>query len=93
MNTGSDLTQTSLQSPSNAKAAVPLGAPAVKIDEANSLMHTSGLVKIYDGRAVVDDVDINVKKGDVVELIIKYENNTRWEKFDCQINAHKKQQA
>lgn len=33
------------------------------------LLHTSGLVKVYDGRAVVNGVDINVRKGEVVGLL------------------------
>ena len=33
------------------------------------LLHTHGLVKIYDGRAVVNGVDINVRKGEVVGLL------------------------
>ena len=32
-------------------------------------MHTEGLVKVYDGRAVVDKVDINVKNGEIVGLL------------------------
>lgn len=33
------------------------------------LLHTEGLVKIYDGRRVVNGVDINVKRGEVVGLL------------------------
>lgn len=33
------------------------------------LLETKGLVKIYDGRRVVDGVDINVKHGEVVGLL------------------------
>lgn len=33
------------------------------------LLHTQGLVKIYGGRRVVDGVDINVKRGEVVGLL------------------------
>jgi lipopolysaccharide export system ATP-binding protein len=35
----------------------------------NVLLHTEGLVKIYGGRRVVDGVDINVKRGEVVGLL------------------------
>src|SRR5204863_6001379 len=35
----------------------------------NFLLHTKGLVKIYGGRSVVDGVDINVKRGEVVGLL------------------------
>lgn len=33
------------------------------------LLHTGGLKKIYDGRAVVNGVDIEVKKGEIVGLL------------------------
>ena len=33
------------------------------------LLHTEGLVKIYGGRRVVNGVDINVKRGEVVGLL------------------------
>jgi lipopolysaccharide export system ATP-binding protein len=36
---------------------------------ANSLLSTKGLVKVYDGRAVVNGVDISVKPGEVVGLL------------------------
>jgi len=39
---------------------VPQGAP---------LLRTDGLVKIYNGRSVVNGVDINVKKGEIVGLL------------------------
>ena len=39
---------------------VPEGAP---------LLRTDGLVKIYNGRSVVNGVDINVKKGEIVGLL------------------------
>jgi len=39
---------------------VPDGAP---------LLSTDGLVKIYNGRAVVNGVDINVKRGEIVGLL------------------------
>lgn len=35
----------------------------------NILLHTEGLVKVYSGRRVVDGVDINVKRGEVVGLL------------------------
>jgi len=35
----------------------------------NILLHTEGLVKIYGGRRVVNGVDINVKRGEVVGLL------------------------
>jgi lipopolysaccharide export system ATP-binding protein len=35
----------------------------------NVLLHTEGLVKIYGGRRVVNGVDINVKRGEVVGLL------------------------
>jgi lipopolysaccharide export system ATP-binding protein len=33
------------------------------------LLETKGLVKAYGGRRVVDSVDINVKRGEVVGLL------------------------
>jgi lipopolysaccharide export system ATP-binding protein len=41
----------------------------VGVKEAPMLLETNGLVKIYDGRAVVKGVDINVRKGEVVGLL------------------------
>src|SRR5437867_9183545 len=34
-----------------------------------AILHTEGLVKIYGGRRVVDGVDINVQRGEVVGLL------------------------
>jgi lipopolysaccharide export system ATP-binding protein len=48
--------------PSSAPAATPADTPA-------QLLHTDGLVKIYDGRTVVNGVDIDVKKGEIVGLL------------------------
>ena len=38
-------------------------------DNESTLLHTEGLVKIYNGRSVVNGVDINVKKGEIVGLL------------------------
>lgn len=38
-------------------------------DENERLLQTRGLVKIYDGRPVVDGVDINVRPGEIVGLL------------------------
>lgn len=35
----------------------------------NTLLHTRGLKKVYDGRAVVNGVDIEVKSGEIVGLL------------------------
>ncbi len=35
----------------------------------DTLLHTEGLKKVYDGRAVVNGVDIEVKKGEIVGLL------------------------
>lgn len=70
MSNGSDLSQTSLDlAASKAGVVVSTGAAAAKMDETSVLMHTEGLVKIYDGRAVVDEVDIHVKNGEIVGLL------------------------
>jgi lipopolysaccharide export system ATP-binding protein len=49
-------------------------APASKQDQAEvpdgaTLLHTEGLKKVYDGRAVVNGVDIEVKTGEIVGLL------------------------
>jgi lipopolysaccharide export system ATP-binding protein len=55
-----DIEDSSLQEPSN------LG---VSIEGRAELLHTEGLKKIYDGRTVVNGVDIEVKKGEIVGLL------------------------
>ncbi|HEY1048455.1 MAG TPA: ATP-binding cassette domain-containing protein, partial [Prosthecobacter sp.] len=37
--------------------------------EQTMLLHTEGLKKVYDGRAVVNGVDIEVKSGEIVGLL------------------------
>ena len=44
------------------------GPSSITPDE-NTLLHTEGLKKVYDGRAVVNGVDIEVKKGEIVGLL------------------------
>ena len=49
-------------------------APARKQDQVEApdgatLLHTEGLKKVYDGRAVVNGVDIEVKTGEIVGLL------------------------
>jgi lipopolysaccharide export system ATP-binding protein len=49
-------------------------SPASRQDDVNTpdgvtLLHTEGLKKIYDGRAVVNGVDIEVKTGEIVGLL------------------------
>lgn len=51
-----------------AGAAAPAVEPAVPADAA-MLLHTEGLKKVYDGRAVVNGVDIEVKAGEIVGLL------------------------
>ena len=43
--------------------------PSPEADERNILLHTEGLKKVYDGRAVVNGVDIEVKAGEIVGLL------------------------
>jgi lipopolysaccharide export system ATP-binding protein len=43
--------------------------PAAIIPDRNTLLHTEGLKKVYDGRAVVNGVDIEVKSGEIVGLL------------------------
>jgi lipopolysaccharide export system ATP-binding protein len=51
------------------------GNPAGGVDTVNNpagnpvLLHTEGLKKVYDGRAVVNGVDIEVKAGEIVGLL------------------------
>ncbi len=42
---------------------------SVNADGRGELLHTEGLKKIYDGRTVVNGVDIEVKKGEIVGLL------------------------
>ena len=42
---------------------------SVSVSSANPLLRTEGLVKIYNGRRVVNGVDINVKSGEIVGLL------------------------
>ena len=45
------------------------GEPEVITPDENTLLHTEGLKKVYDGRAVVNGVDIEVKSGEIVGLL------------------------
>lgn len=45
------------------------GSKGEKVDPKDLLLNTEGLVKIYDGRTVVNGVNINVKKGEIVGLL------------------------
>lgn len=45
------------------------GAPAARHIDGEPLLRTDKLVKIYGGRAVVNGVDINVKRGEIVGLL------------------------
>jgi lipopolysaccharide export system ATP-binding protein len=56
----------SVVSPVSANAAV---ADAHEGAEGDFLLSTSGLVKIYDGRTVVNRVDIRVRPGEIVGLL------------------------
>lgn len=46
----------------------PAPSPSPRKDE-KPLLQTEGLVKIYNGRSVVNGVDINVKRGEIVGLL------------------------
>ena len=64
---------TSLPFPEGVDEPQPMLAPSsglksIHPDE-NTLLHTEGLKKVYDGRAVVNGVDIEVKKGEIVGLL------------------------
>jgi lipopolysaccharide export system ATP-binding protein len=58
-----------LEVPEAADSAPPVepaaGVPAPGV----RLLHTEGLKKVYDGRAVVNGVDIEVKEGEIVGLL------------------------
>ena len=45
------------------------GKPLAITPDENTLLHTEGLKKVYDGRAVVNGVDIEVKSGEIVGLL------------------------
>ncbi len=51
------------------QASTDPGTPAPIIPDQNTLLHTEGLKKVYDGRAVVNGVDIEVKSGEIVGLL------------------------
>lgn len=44
-------------------------APGDYTQEGSLLLHTEGLKKVYDGRAVVNGVDIEVRSGEIVGLL------------------------
>jgi len=44
-------------------------APRKPVGDETPLLRTDGLVKIYNGRSVVNGVDINVKRGEIVGLL------------------------
>ncbi len=51
------------------QAVTDLGQPMDITPDQNTLLHTEGLKKVYDGRAVVNGVDIEVKSGEIVGLL------------------------
>ena len=61
--------------PQDAKASVEekllsnLETPSLPATDNEFLLKTNGLVKIYDGRTVVDGVEINVRPGEIVGLL------------------------
>ncbi len=55
--------------PKSGNNASSVVKPAPMGQTGATLMHTEGLVKVYDGRAVVIDVDINVSNGEIVGLL------------------------
>ena len=48
--------------------AAAQAAPENGTGERATLLHTEGLKKVYDGRAVVNGVDIEVKAGEIVGI-------------------------
>jgi lipopolysaccharide export system ATP-binding protein len=57
--------------PAVAPSPAPAPAPAMQSNGngAELLLYTKGLRKVYDGRAVVNGVDIEVRKGEIVGLL------------------------
>ncbi|WP_397380765.1 LPS export ABC transporter ATP-binding protein [Prosthecobacter sp.] len=51
------------------QTAPDAGTPRPIVPDSNTLLHTEGLKKVYDGRAVVNGVDIEVKSGEIVGLL------------------------
>ena len=49
--------------------ATPIATDAHQGAESDFLLSTSGLVKVYDGRTVVNRVDIRVRPGEIVGLL------------------------
>ncbi len=52
----------------SAAASGPAHGPET-VENASRLLYTEGLKKVYDGRAVVNGVDIEVKEGEIVGLL------------------------
>ena len=51
-------------------SSAPASKPdQVEVPDGATLLHTEGLKKVYDGRAVVNGVDIEVKTGEIVGLL------------------------
>jgi lipopolysaccharide export system ATP-binding protein len=57
------------ENPSGEEAAGFTGQPDGVSASRSRLMYTEGLKKVYDGRAVVNGVDIEVKEGEIVGLL------------------------
>lgn len=53
----------------NSRHTFVSGSTGAKADPKELLLDTDGLVKIYDGRTVVNGVNINVKRGEIVGLL------------------------
>lgn len=72
-----------MENPPPESTATPQAAPEVEVQAPSAapesaqeqpavgkvLLHTEGLKKVYDGRAVVNGVDIEVKEGEIVGLL------------------------
>ncbi|MBV6499155.1 MAG: Lipopolysaccharide export system ATP-binding protein LptB [Prosthecobacter sp.] len=58
-----------LEVPPEAASAHPVEPAADVPAPGPRLLHTEGLKKVYDGRAVVNGVDIEVKEGEIVGLL------------------------
>jgi len=54
--------------PAPARGAIPQ-QEMERLDPSQMLLHTEGLRKVYDGRAVVKGVEINVRPGEIVGLL------------------------
>jgi lipopolysaccharide export system ATP-binding protein len=63
------ITDTDFDKKPDRRQAASQAGPAPKAASGEALLYTRGLKKVYDGRAVVNGVDIEVRSGEIVGLL------------------------